>query len=66
MASGGKREGAGRKPIDGENKSIKFSIRLPEKILKAVSELGTGDNEAQKLRDIIEKGIKSVKENQDK
>lgn len=66
MASGGKREGAGRKPIDGENKSIKFSIRLPEKLLKEVSEVGIGNNEAEKLRDIIEKGIKSVKENQDK
>jgi hypothetical protein len=66
MASGGKREGAGRKPLDGETKSIKFSIRLPEKILKEISEFGIGDNEAQKLRDIIEKGIRLAKENQEK
>ncbi len=65
MASGGKREGAGRRPIDGENKSIKFSIRLPEKLLQEITEFGTGNNEAEKLRDIIEKGIRIAKENQE-
>ena len=57
------KEKTGRPKIDAESESLRLSIRLPEKIINEIEKLGVGKNMSEKLRDIIEKGINSVKEN---
>lgn len=66
MASGGKREGVGRKPIDDSSKTLRFSIRISEKTLIDIEKFGVGNNNAERMRDLIEKGIQFSKENQEK
>lgn len=63
MVRGGKREGAGRKPISEEDSKAmeRMLIRLPKDLKEEILELGVGENVSEKARYILKKGIEAIK-----
>lgn len=66
MARGGAREGAGRKNISPELPTKRIVTRVPENIDDDIELLGMGKSKAEKIRYILEIGLRKIKEENEK